>query len=136
VKAQHKDQLQLPPMPLRNTEPGTPAFRSSEDATAAFHQAEGDGYAIAALLFDQALRDPRCPMTNQEVAYLLKVSESLVQKWRSPGARACPSFAQMLKLPTSFHVALHRAMNRHFGFGRAALRDLLEAAGSLAVVVE
>ena len=40
----------------------------------------------------------------------------------------------MLLLPASFHIALHRVMNRRYGFGRAALKRLLDAAGDLAVV--
>lgn len=127
-------QLNLPPLPLRSSESAEPGFRNLEEPEAAFRKSEDDGYRLAACLFDTALSELRCGLTNKEVAHLVGVSVSLVEKWRSPDARACPSFAQMLRLPLSFHLALHRAQNAHFGFGRAALMDLLESAGSLALL--
>ena len=115
-------------MPLRSSEQGSGAFRKSEQAD------ESPAEQLAAELLDQALID--CGLSNKEVAHLCGVSVSLVEKWRSAEQRGAPSFVQLLLLPPSFHLALHRAMNRRFGFGRAALAQLLEAAGDLALAVE
>lgn len=90
-----------------------------------------DAQSLAAELFDEALREAR--IETGEVAYLLGISESLVRRMRSKDARERVSFVQMLRLPPTFHIELHRAMNRRFGFGRAALRRLLDAVGDLVV---
>jgi len=87
---------------------------------------------LAARWFDEALT--RAGLESKEVAHLLGVSVSLVDKWRSTNEQRCPSFVQMLCLPPRFHFELHRVMNRHFGFGRAALARVIEAAGDLAAV--
>lgn len=134
--ARRNDQLSLGPMEVGNSEGADPILRNSENGDPAVRNAEDDRYAVSAELFDAALNDPRANLTNKEVAHLVGVSESLVQKWRTPSARTCPSFVQLLRLPPAFHLALHRSMNRRFGFGRAALVDLLEAVGSLALVTE
>lgn len=109
-------------LPVRSSEQLKVPFRSSE-------QAGPD--VLAAELFDQACR--AAGLENKDVAHLCGVSVSLVEKWRQKDTRGCPSFLQMLLLPPGFHVALHRAMNAQFGFGRAALLDLLDAVGRLAV---
>lgn len=115
-------QQSLPPMLLPNethSDPVRPKDTQAADA-------------LAAQLFDEALT--ASGLTTADVAYLLHCSESLVRRMRSHDARERISFPQLLKLPPSFHWALHKAMNRHFGFGRQALLDLLDAAGRLAVV--
>lgn len=86
---------------------------------------------FSAVFFDQALTNAR--IETPEVAHLFGVSESVVRRMRNPNARERVSFAQMLKLPPRFHFELHKVMNRRYGFGRAALAELLEAAGSLAM---
>ncbi len=75
-------------------------------------------------------------LERKEIAHLCGVSESLVDKWCSVDQRGCPSFVQMLMLPPSFHLALHKAMNAKFGFARAALLDLIESVGALAVLTK
>jgi hypothetical protein len=85
---------------------------------------------VAAKLFDEALS--AAGLDSKVVAHLVGVSISLVDKWRSPNEERSPSLAQLLSLPFAFHLELHRAMNRHFGFGRAALRRLIDAVGELA----
>lgn len=116
-------QLNLSPMEVRKSERDEPAFRKSE------HEAQ------AARFFDIACMAAH--LESKEIAFLCgDISVSLVDKWRSPESRGCPSFAQLLMLPARFHIELHRAMNAKFGFGRQALRDLLEAAGTLALVTE
>lgn len=124
----NKDQLNLGPIELENVSPSEPLRNViSQDVDLTSEQAD----VIAAQLFDEALKNARIP--SSFVAAHLGVSESLVSRWRSPNYREQPSFAQMLRLPFSFQLGLHRAMNARFGFGRAALRDLLDAAGLLAV---
>lgn len=117
-------------MPLGVSEQAAVSFRNSEQGPEAFAQSEQFASELLHEAFDAAR------LENKEIAHLCGVSVSLVEKWRSSEARGCPSFAQLLRLPPTFHLALHRAMNRRFGFGRAALAQLLEAAGALALVVE
>jgi hypothetical protein len=88
---------------------------------------------FAAHLLDVAFRD--AGLENKDVAFFCGVSTSLVEKWRSTEQRGCPSFVQMLLLPPAFHIALHRRLNKRYGFGRSALKQLLDAAGDLAMVV-
>ena len=123
MKSRSDSQLNLPPTPLQSVS-SAPVERKKVSP------ADVD----AAALLDEALASAR--ITSKEVAILADVSESLVSRWRSPHYSEAPSFGQMLRLPPSFHLALHRAMNRRFGFGRAALAQLLEAAGDLALAVE
>ena len=91
-------------------------------------------HVLAAEFFDQALTDAR--LSSAEAAYLFGVSESLVRRMRQSHTRERVSFVQLLKLPPTFHIALHRRMNRRFGFGRAALKNLMDVAGDLALVIE
>jgi DNA-binding transcriptional regulator LsrR (DeoR family) len=114
-------QLNLPPLPLANgTQPESVRPDSTQEAD-----------ALASVLFDQSLT--RAQLTTADVAYQLKISESLVRRLRSADARERVSFAQILSLPPSFLLELTKALNARFGFGRAALLDLLDAAGRLAV---
>jgi hypothetical protein len=92
-----------------------------------------DAHEIAAVLFDESLTAAR--IETAEAAYLLGISESLVRRMRSKDARERVSFAQLLKLPPSFHLELHRAMNRRFGFGRQLLARVLDDLGALALSV-
>jgi hypothetical protein len=130
MKPRSDGQLNLPPAPLAN--------RTQPDAVRPNHTRDAwdptQAHAVAAELFDEALTAAK--LTSQEAAYLLSVSESLVRRMRSPNARERVSFTQMLRLPPAFHVELHRAMNRRFGFGRQALARLLDAVGDLALVLE
>jgi DNA-binding transcriptional regulator YiaG len=118
------------PLPLRTSEQLKVGLRTSEPETVVLGKAE----QLAAELLNDAF--DRAQLENKEIAHLCGVSVSLVEKWRSREARGCPSFVQMLLLPPSFHIALHRSMNERFGFARQALRDLLESAGTLAMVLE
>ena len=123
-------QQPLPPMELRKTEQDDPAFRTSEQDESVLRKAERE----ASQLFDQACE--MAGLENKEIAHLLGVSVSLVEKWRSTEQRGGPSFVQMLLLPTSFHFALHKVMNRRHGYGREALREIIESLGTLSMVVE
>lgn len=117
----------LPPMEVRTSEGQAPTFRKPESTL-------DQAYALSADLFDAALTAANIPTSY--VAAKLHVTDSLVHKWRSKDARACPSHVQMLQLPLSFHLALHRAMSCRHGFGVAALRRLLDAAGDLALAMD
>lgn len=119
----HRDlQVSTPTLPVRTSEQLKVPFRSSE-------QAQPD--ALAAELLNAAF--DAAGLENKQIAGLCCVSVSLVEKWRSAESRGCPSFLQMLLLPPSFHVELHKAMNKHYGYGRQAVLDLLDAVGRLAV---
>lgn len=120
---------------MGNSAQPEPVFRNSEQDDSVLRKAEQE----ASQLFDQACEI--AGLQNKEIAHLLsslgcQVSVSLVEKWRSTEQRGCPSFVQMLLLPLSFHFALHKVMNRRHGYGREALRDILESLGTLAMVVE
>jgi len=152
MRSPSKSQRNLPPMELRDPEQPDLAFRKSEQdadavgktqrespAAGTFRNSEQDEMALresehcAARLLDAAFRD--AGLESKDVAFFCGVSTSLVEKWRSPEQRGCPSFVQMLLLPPTFHLALHRRLNKRYGFGRAALKLLLDAAGDLALVV-
>lgn len=136
-------QLNLPPTEVRRSEPREPSFREPEPSSAgraSFRNSEqneaalGNSEHIAADVLNTAFQNAR--LDNKEIAHLCGVSVSLVEKWRSTEARGCPSFAQLLMLPPAFHIELHRALNKRFGFGRAALNRLTDAMADLALVVE
>jgi DNA-binding CsgD family transcriptional regulator len=117
-------QQPLPPMLLTNHSPDDGVRTNCSQ----------DAEVTAAQLFDEALAAAK--LTSKEVSALLGISESLVNRMRSPNYREGVSFTQLLRLPPAFHIALHRAMNQRFGFGRAALARLLDVAGDLALVVD
>lgn len=116
-------------------------MRETRDAARTTRETDGF-YTDAAVIYDEGLRGARdlkgrlAPITSQEVAHFCGVSESLVNRWRSQDYRDSPSLVQLLRHPVSFHVALNAALNRRYGFGRAALVRLLEAAGNLAFAAE
>lgn len=121
-------QRSLPPMELRGSEHPGPAFRNSEQV----EEALGSSERLAADLLNTAFSAAH--LDNKQIAHLCGVSVSLVEKWRSTEARGCPSLVQILLLPPTFHLALHRAMNARFGFGREALRRVLDDLGDLVAV--
>lgn len=127
MSSRSNGQLYLPPSLLtKDSQPETPRTNCSQDP-----QVE------AAQRFDEALT--RAGLSSKEVATVLGVSDSLVNRWRSPNYRETPSFIQVCCLEMqsfSFALALHRVNSRRHGFGRAALSRLLEAAGDLATVGE
>jgi len=88
---------------------------------------------LAAEVFDEALN--ACGIGTEQAALVIGVSKGLVSKWRSPHYRERPSYAQLLQLPPAFHLAMNRIVSRRFGFARAALAMLMDAAGDLAVAV-
>lgn len=89
---------------------------------------------LASELFDAAITDAR--LTSGEVSHLLGISESLVNRMRSPNYREGVSLVQMLKLPIEFHWQLHKVMSRRLGLRRRAVAELLDAVGSIALVTE
>lgn len=123
-------QLSVGPMELRKSELERDGFRKSEPLEGEFRESE----QVAALVIDEAFT--LAGLQNKEIAHLCGISVSLVEKWRKPDVKGCPSFAQMLRLPPAFHIALHRVLNRRYGFGRAALGRVLDALGDLAFVGE
>lgn len=119
-------QLNLPPSLLPNPSQAETVRRKSSQSSEPVE-------SLASTLFAQAMDDAK--LTTAEVAYLVQHSESLVTRWRSPEHREQPSFAQLLRLPPAFHMALHKRLDQHYGFSHAAVRDALEAIGRLAVAV-
>lgn len=131
-----KHQLNLPPSLLQVSEQGAVVLQRSEQADSALQTSEPgvtDETRLASEVFDAAAK--ACGLSTPDIGHLCGVSDALVYKWRSPERRECPSFVQMLMLPPAFHLALHRQLNKRFGFGRAALARLLDAVGDLALVV-
>lgn len=88
----------------------------------------------ASFLFDAALRDAR--VTSAEAAHLMGISESLVNRMRSPNYRECVSLVQLLRcgpqVTWRFHVALHHKQK----FGQLALREALQALSLVGVGIE
>lgn len=141
MKHSHQSQLGLGPMEVRDSEPTGEPFRKSEQSASAFRTSENGplcgadaSIGLASELFDAALT--AALLESKEVAAFLDVSVSTVDKWRNPNERSVPSFAQMLCLPLSFHLALNRVMNRRFGFWRAIARDLFETVGQFAAALD
>jgi hypothetical protein len=115
-----------PELPVRTKEQLRAAFPNSEQGAEPLSASE----RIAAELLDAAFN--LSGLTSKEAGHLCGVSPSLVDKWRSSTQRGSPSFVQMLMLPISFQWQLHKSLNRHFGFGTTALRELLDAVGLVA----
>lgn len=111
---------------LRSSEPDADALRIAEDrievANVAKAEILSEAFAIANL-------DPK------EIAHLCFVSRSLAEKWQKSDQRACPNLIQLLLLPPTFWVAIHRVTNRRYGFGVAALHRLLEDLGIVATSI-
>jgi hypothetical protein len=133
-------------MELRSSEPGSATLRASAtvsenegSAAASFRNSEQareplrNSEQVAARMLDEAFT--AAGLDTKEIAHLCDVTPSLVEKWRSTEQRGCPSFAQLLMLPPSFHFQLHRAMNRHYGFGRQLLARVLDDLGAVALAV-
>ena len=129
-KSRVDSQRTLGPMELRKSEPSGDLFRNSEHDPDGFRKSE----QFAAELLHEALKV--AGLDNKDIAYLCGVSQSLVEKWRSTEARGCPSYAQLLCLPASFHIALFRLMNKKLGLGRALIADVLQDVSLLALAVE
>jgi hypothetical protein len=124
-------QLNLPPTLLPNREQESVLLPKQEQAPKV---SAGEADASAARLFDEALTAAQ--LSSQEAAHLLGCSESLVNKMRSPNARERVSLAHLLLLTPRFHLELHRALNRRFGFGRQLLRRIVDDLGDLALAME
>ena len=119
-------QQPLPPMPLVNCSQAEPVRTKDTQPDHAS--------ILASELFDAALTDAR--ITSGEVSHLLGVSESLVNRMRSPNYREGVSLVQMLRLPIEFHWQLHKVMSRRLGLRQRAVAELLDAVGSIALVTE
>lgn len=121
-----QSQRSLPPMPLENcSQPSDARTKDTQPDPAS---------VLASELFDTALKDAR--ITSFEVSQLLGVSESLVNRMRSPNYREGVSFTQMLRLPIEFHWQLNKVMSRRLGLRKRAVAELLDAVGSIALVTE
>ncbi len=119
-------QQPLPPMPLEKCS-HEPVLRTKDTQP-------DPASVLASELFDAALTDAR--ITSGEVAHLLGISESLVNRMRSPNYREGVSFTQLLRLPIEFHWQLHKVMSRRLGLRKRAVAELLDAVGSIALVVD
>jgi hypothetical protein len=121
---------------LRTSEGERPTLPNGDGPSPAFPKQEAldRAYATCAALFDAAMTGAN--LRNQDVAYLLGVSESLVRKWRSAEARVCPNHVQLEQLPLSFKWHLFKAMSNRYGFARTALLRLVDSAGLLALGVD
>lgn len=121
-------QLNLPPVELKDVSlRATVRNLVSQPVELTAEQAE----LLAAEVFDEALT--AAGIGTEQAGLIIGVSKGLVSKWRSKAYRERPSYAQMLRLPATFHLAMNRIVSRRFGFARAALRTLMDAAGDLAV---
>lgn len=112
MKARHENQLNLPPCEVRNSDNG-PTDRS----------------VFASRVFHLSL--VAAEMTNQEVAYVVGVSESLVQKWRSQNDRQVPSLAHLVQLPPRFWIEMWCLLNDRLGLRDAAVERVAAALADL-----
>jgi hypothetical protein len=88
---------------------------------------------LAAEVFDEALTASH--IGTEDAARMVGVSKGLVSKWRSPHYTERPSYGQLLRLGPEFNLAMNRIVARRFGFARAALLTLMDAASDLALAV-
>lgn len=129
MSAQSNHQGSLGPLLLRGSEQPSPTFRKSEQPAETVDSTE----QIASRLFAEACE--RAGLTSKDIAAACGVSISLADKWQSPEQRGCPNAVQLLLLGADFYLEYHRALNRHFGWGRRILTGLLEGLSDLAMVV-
>lgn len=120
MRSRNQHQPSLPPMELRNPEREGRAFRKSEQPSsdhsqraAQFRNSEPTDESLriqeqriaqCSVLYDRALK--KAEIESQQIADLFAVSVSLVDKWRNPNERACPSFWQIEAHPIEFHLAV------------------------------
>lgn len=91
-------------------------------------------HILAAVVLNEALET--CDsVTPKQLAIHLDVSESLISRWRKPEHRERPSYVQVMSFPPALLLVMNRIVNRRFGFVRAALLNLVDAAGDLAIAV-
>lgn len=143
-RARLESQLSLPPVALRNSEPSGSGFRNSEGSDLAVRTSESDladvarpadddeAIAAAAALFDEALKRSGLD-NNKDVAALIGVSQSLVDKWRRPNEPASPSLVHMMKLPATFHWEFIRGLFRRYRLARLAAREIESASSVMAL---
>jgi hypothetical protein len=131
-RSQHQSQLSLGPMEVGDSDSSVRSVRNSDDSQGLVRMS--DAPAVSASIFDQAI--VKAGIERKEVAALVGVSTSLVDKWCDVHADRSPSFTQLLCMPLSFHLALNKVMNRRFGFWRAIARDLFETIGQFAAAVD
>lgn len=136
MRSRDQHQRSLPPMELRGSESNSPALRKSESHSPAVGSSEEDaGYALGARLFVAALNHPKYGLSRDEVAFVVGVSRSLVDKWCDESFKSCPSQVQLLRLPVTFQLALRDAMDDHFGHRREALKRLVDVVGDVALAM-
>jgi len=131
-----KSQLNLPPSLVANPS-GKATSRTSLESERAGRTKDSQPDAttiLASELFDRALDDAR--VTSAEAAHLVGVSESLINRMRSPNYRECVSLVQLLRcgpvVVWKFHVALHHKEQ----FGQRALREAMQALSLIAVGID
>lgn len=92
-----------------------------------------DPFVLASLMFDGCMKDAR--LETKEVASLCGVTDSLVNRWRSPNYQESPSLVHLLRLPAAFHWALVKRLVKRFAFGQRAIAEAVEAQNVWAAVV-
>lgn len=90
--------------------------------------------AEASRLYDRALKV--AGLDSQQVSDLFRVSVSLVDKWRNPNERACPSFWQINAHPIRFHLALESIRREQPAYRKAVLARVWDAFCDVALAVE
>lgn len=126
MRSRDQHQLNLPPSEVRRSDSPTTPVRNSDHHT-------DRSRSLSAIILQDAFEG--AGLEHKEVAAVLGVSISLVDKWCDPNADKSPSFAQLLLLPPSFHVALIQQFDRQFGLGREMLARVQQTLGTLALLV-
>ena len=93
---------------------------------------ESEADAEAAFLIDRALYDAR--ITSKELAGHLNLTESLINRWRSPNYHESPAFRQIVRFPLWFHWKLFKLMAKRYGFAKYAAAESMDAAATFAMV--
>lgn len=134
MKSRSQSQLNLPPTEVLRSDHDAAPVRKPDHADQAVRNTDREAAeALASTIFSNALQ--AAGIEHGEAAYLLGVSASMVDKMCSPNERQAPSFVQLLLLPPSFHLALIKELDKHFGLGRALLARVQESLGTLGLLV-
>lgn len=123
---------------VRTSNHGDTSVRKSHQAPEAVtkpHQIDRNAAEIlAASMFSNAL--DAANISRDEAAFLMGgITRSMVDQMCSTTVPKAPSLIQLLLLPPTFHLALIKELDKHYGLGRALLARVQESLGTLGLLV-
>lgn len=128
-----RSSLEIGPLQKRTVKASLRQKVTHEVAEAPIQAQIASAHELASVLFDMACI--RFDQKNEALALTISevtgstVSASLVGRWRKAHEREVPNEAQLLALGSEFNRIHQRLKSDHFGWGRSALLDLVDALG-------